>query len=140
MYTYPLGGIIRQYKDISYHMYADDSQLYTSFPPDKIENDIYNMEQCIDNVIIWMQANKLKMNNEKTEVMTCSTPQKLSSSCLDISGIRVGDNIVNFSEKVKNLGVLLDSKLSMEAQVNNICKVGYLELRKLGKMRALLDP
>lgn len=80
---------------------------------------------------MWVQTNELKMNNEKTEVRPCSTSYKLRLSCHDLVNIQVGDNSFKFSKKVKNLGVFLKCELSIKAQINNICKVGYFELSRL---------
>ena len=86
---------------------------------------------------IWMMSNKLKMNNDKTEVLPCSTIHKLP--LYQHNTLQVDSEIVSFSNKVKNLGVYIDSNLSMNAQINNICKVAYFQIRKLGQLRSLLD-
>ena len=47
--------------------------------------------------------------------------------------------LVNFTNKAKNVGVILDSCLSMDSYVNQISKVSYLEIRRLGHLRSYLD-
>ena len=49
LYTTPLGAIIRNY-NLSYHMYADDTQLYMSVEPSKISSLVSNMEACVNSV------------------------------------------------------------------------------------------
>ena len=42
------------------------------------------------------------------------------------------------SESVLNLGVFLDEFLSIETQVNQLCKVLYFQLHRLSKIRSFL--
>ena len=54
------------------HAFTDDTQLYLSFNPDNSLNEaeaLHSMEQCIRAIRAWMQVDKLKLNENKTEVM-----------------------------------------------------------------------
>ena len=77
------------------------------------------------------------MNDDETEIMPVATSQKLRS--LDTDHVCVGSDRVSFTNKAKNLGVVLDSSLSMDSQINHISKVTYLEIRRLGHLRSYLD-
>ena len=79
----------------------------------------------------------IKMNDDKTETMPVATSQKLRS--LDADHVCIGSDRVNFTDKAKNLGVILDSCLSMDSHVNQISKVSYLEIWRLGHLRSYLD-
>ena len=70
MYTQPLIHILRKF-NIHYHLYADDTQFYRSVNPNELHvHDLINrFEHCIAEVMTWMQVNKLKLNDEKTEVI-----------------------------------------------------------------------
>ncbi len=68
------------------HGYADDHQLYLSFSPNSSqsqENAIQTMETCLLNVKDWMVANKLKMNDAKTEFMIIGSRQQLDKIKFD---------------------------------------------------------
>ena len=58
---------------------------------------------------------------------------------LDTDHVCIGSDRVNFTNKAKNLGVILDSCLSMDSHVNQISKVSYLKIRRLGHLRSYLD-
>jgi hypothetical protein len=45
---------------------------------------------------------------------------------------------VPFVDKVRNLGVTLDSKLSFNHQISNLCRGLYLQLVRLGQLRHYL--
>ena len=88
-------------------MYADDTQLYLSIEPANIHDLIFSLENCIKDVKNWMTANKLKLNDEKTEVILCN-PKKYD---VDVGEIKVGNDIVKFTQSAKNLGVYFDEDL-----------------------------
>ena len=117
MYTFPLGNVIRQC-NVPFHMYADDTQLYKSAKPSETSGLIVDVQSCIEAVKAWMAPNKLKMNDDKTEIMPVSTTQKLNS--LNFDNICVGTDKITLSHKAKNLGVILDNDLSMNSHVTNI--------------------
>ena len=68
LYTSPLGDIVRSH-GLSYHFYADDSQLYITFKPINEIATISNIEACINDINNWMISNKLKLNKGKTELL-----------------------------------------------------------------------
>ena len=135
LYTTPLGSIIRNH-NLSHHMYADDTQLYLSCPPSELNHEITKMEECINDVKEWMLENKLKLNDDKTEALLCDAKSLVTS---DVTSLRIGEENIDFSTKAKNLGVLFDEKLSMLPQVNNLCKLLFLELRRIGQMASVLN-
>ncbi len=53
----PLGNIIRKY-EISFHCYADDTQLYISTRPDETSK-LSKLTECVKNVKDWMTNNFL---------------------------------------------------------------------------------
>ena len=53
MYVFPIKDVI--YKDIfTYHLYADDTQLYSKFHPSDIDNVISSISKC---KVQWMSTN-----------------------------------------------------------------------------------
>ena len=73
LYTTPLGKICTKH-GITYHLYADDQQLYMAFKPSNTrakEQCIQQLEGCIEEIHKWMSANMLKLNDDKTEFIIC---------------------------------------------------------------------
>ena len=136
LYTQPLGKIITR-NGLHHHMYADDTQLYKSVIPVDTAHLLNCMESCILNVKLWMTTNKLKLNEDKTEILLCN-PKNLS--CPGVPNtIKVENDEIKFSRNAKNLGVYFDNKLSMEVHINYLCKTLYLELRRIGHMSHFLN-
>ena len=79
VYCRPLGRIIRKH-DISYHMYADDSQLYVDFSPSDEKTALANLQRCIQEVREWLRENFLLLNDKKLKLLFLGrTP--LRSNC-----------------------------------------------------------
>ena len=76
LYTSPLGDIARSH-DLSYHFYADDTQLYLSFEtssPEDLSTCKSALEDCVKDIDLWMLENKLKLNCGKTEIIVYFHP------------------------------------------------------------------
>ena len=66
-----------------------------------------------------MKGNKLKMNDDKTELITIGSKSKLKQ--VSTNSMVFQDCQIEFSESVRNLGVFLDESLTMKIQVNQLC-------------------
>ncbi len=67
LYMLPLGNIIRKH-GVSFHCYADATQLYISSRPGETHQIEKHME-CIVDIKKRMRNNFLLLNSEKTEVL-----------------------------------------------------------------------
>ena len=77
LYTHPLSTVIRQC-GLSYLFLADDSQLHKSSVPSDFPVLACCLKDCVEDVAEWMGDSKLKMNDDKTELMAIGTRSKLS--------------------------------------------------------------
>ena len=133
MFTRPVGEIIRRH-NLHYHCYADDSQIYMMFKPTEDWESVANsIEACVSDVADWMGSNMLKLNQDKTELIVFTSKNHSDKVC-DVS-INVGGNTTYGSTSVRNLGVFLDSQLTMKTHVNQVTKSCYYQLRNIGTIR-----
>ena len=75
LYTSPLSDIAHQH-GMKCHFYADDSQFYVSFKTcclNDMESSKSKMEACVHDIDVWMLCNRLKLNQDKTEVLIFSS-------------------------------------------------------------------
>ena len=137
-YTEPVGRVIRALS-VEPYFYADDSQSSVSFQPGNQESQkhaISAMESSCDEVKTWMRRNMLKLNDDKTEVMVFGSKHQLKQ--VNINHIRVGDSNIALTESAVNIGVTLDSNLSMIKHVNKIVSTAWYHLRNISKIRKFL--
>ncbi len=133
IYMLPLGNIIRKY-GISFHCYADDTQLYISTRPDETSK-LSKLTECVKNVKDWMTNNFLLLNSDKTEILLIgpkNSTQNLLDHNLQLDGCTVP------SSTVKNLGVVLDNLLSFENHISHFTKTAFFHLRNIAKLRNML--
>ena len=133
MYITPLGHGIRHHNTL-YHLFADDTQLHKSSSPEHFAKLLLDIQSCAESVRDWMACNRLRMKDDKTEIMLVGTKAKLKS-VPQTSSVTLSGSTIPFSYKVKNLGVCLDSNLSMDQHVNLLCRSVFLELRRIGHLR-----
>ena len=65
LYTQPLSDLISSHY-CSFNKYSDDIELSDSAKADSFPSVKLAIENCINNILIWMNSNKLKINPEKT--------------------------------------------------------------------------
>lgn len=132
LYTQPLVSIFKKHQ-MCYHLYADDTQMYVFGKLEELQNLIDVTTRCIAEVKSWMTSNKLKLNDEKTDIVL------ISKSDVKKIQINLNSNNIQSSQNVRNLGVLFDSEMSMSSHVSMLCKNVYFQLRKIGNIRTFLN-
>lgn len=134
-YSSPVAAIIRSH-GISVQCYADDTQLYVSFRPNEEALALERLERCIADLRLWMNRNRLKLNDSKTEFIIFGTNTNLKK--IKTVSVRVGDEDIVAVDKVRNIGAYFDAEMKMEVQVKNTCKGAWLNLYNIGKIRQYL--
>ena len=76
-----------------------------------------------------MLANKLKMNESKTEFLILGSKHQLKK--ITIPGMQVGDDVICPVSHVRNLGVIFDKELAMDKHISKICSTAYFHLHNI---------
>ncbi len=132
LYTNSLDEITQQH-NVDEHSYADDTQLMKTFRAENILAALGHISDCTLDIKSWMTSRKLKLNDEKTEAILIGTKHNLRA--VTETSLTVGQSSISFSPKVKSLGVVIDSNLTMEAHVDHLCRSCYFHLRAIGQLR-----
>ena len=139
MYTAPLAKLLQK-AGVMYHSYADDTQIYLAFEPGCTvsEASVRSKLECTLSIINeWMSQNMLKLNQDKTEVLVIATKANLLKT--HVSSLSLGNICLRTKPHVRDLGVVLDSVLSMEQHVASICKSAYMHLYNIGRIRHCIN-
>uniref|UniRef100_A0A3B3HMF5 Reverse transcriptase domain-containing protein n=1 Tax=Oryzias latipes TaxID=8090 RepID=A0A3B3HMF5_ORYLA len=132
LYLLPLGSILRKHC-ISFHLYADDSQIYLPLKKDNLS--VTRLLSCLHDIKDWLALSFLSLNEKKTEVVIFG-PNDFSGP----SPIDLGSLTGFLKSTVSNLGVKLDSNFRMDQQISSVVKLSFLSLRQLAKVKPFLTP
>ena len=138
LYTSPL-GVIAKHHQMNFHLYADGTQLYISFKTcckNDMELSKTRVKACVRDIDLRMVQNRLKLNQEKPEVLVFSSRYRPRPNIHDLT---IVDEIVNCSSTAKDIGVTLDESLSMAPHVTAVCKSAFFHLRNICKIRKFLN-
>ena len=95
------------------------------------------MEACIKDIRKWMIDGRLLLNDTKTEFLAIGTRQQLSK--LRSSSIEVGNQKIDRSSSVRNLGVMLDESLGMNSHIHQICKASFYHIHNIRRISKYLS-
>ena len=141
LYTTPLGKICNKHA-VTYHLYADDQQLYLAFKPSNAgakEQCIEQLQGCIADIHKWMSANMLKLNDEKTEFIMFGTNHQLKKMESISTRIAIGNTNVLSVDHVCNLGFLMDNTLKNQFHINKLTSSTFNQLMNLRRIHSKLD-
>lgn len=117
------------------HLYADDTQVYGSTNASRSVELADHLLLVIDRVKAWMSSNRLRLNPDKTDYIWFGTRQQLSKLDQHLMSVV----ILSASTSVRDLGVILDSELTMEGHVSKLCQACFFQLRRLRAIRHSLS-
>uniref|UniRef100_A0A8C7X0A1 Reverse transcriptase domain-containing protein n=1 Tax=Oryzias sinensis TaxID=183150 RepID=A0A8C7X0A1_9TELE len=132
LYLLPLGSILRKH-GISFHLYADDSQIYLPLKKDNLS--VTQLLSCLHDIKDWLALSFLSLNEKKTEVVIFG-PNDFSG----LSPIDLGSLTGFLKSTVSHLGVKLHSNFRIDQQISSVVKISFLSLRQLAKVKPFLTP
>ena len=117
IYTNDLPNCLSSNTSVS--MFADDTNISSCGANVHEINERLN--ENLEKVHQWLLANKLTLNNDKTEYMKIGSKQRLANIINDPQ-IELGEAAIKRVNKSKTLGVVIDDHLTWNAQIDNITK------------------
>ena len=125
---------------VSYYQYADDTQLYIGASSSTCAAQIASIESHTQRVHDWLLNNGLHLNPSKSEAIAFSNPRSKLLVVLaeSVETITVAGSPIKLQSSKKSLGVYLDSYMSFDKHVSEICKASYFHIRALRHIRSSL--
>ena len=109
------------------HQYAEDCQICIATPVSDASPIVIRLQECLCQVDAWMSSSRLQLNHKKTEEMWLGSRQQLDK--LSVQQVMVVSSPVTVSSHARDLGVIIDSQLSLSGHVNALCQSCYYQLR-----------
>ena len=134
LYIAPVASVISSF-GVNHLQYADDTQLYIAL---KSSQSIVSLELCSGAVYNWFSSNGLSLNSDKSEAMVMGTSARLMSD-VPIETIAVTGSSVPVTCSVKSSGATLDSNLTFDQHVRNVCQSSPYHIRALRHIRKSID-
>lgn len=116
--------------------YADDIQLYISNRVGLIEDTCCRLNEDLNAIEKWAEANNLMLNPRKSFVLPIS---KTKLNFGQFPSVYLGNTALKYVEKVKYLGFYINSTLSCKDHINNVIRNVFLTLRNL-RMSSYFTP
>ena len=107
-------------------MYADDTNINVAASNyDELQN---LMNNALENINLWLRANKLSLNVTKTELMIIGSRQRLASQAHQGIHVHIGDKQIKRVTSTKTLGVIVGEHLSWRNHIDKLTKKSLLAL------------
>ena len=72
LYTFPVFTIVSTHS-LSHNSFSDDNQFYVTRTAFELSNSVSSTQLCISPLKSWMSVNKLKLNDDNTEMILICT-------------------------------------------------------------------
>ena len=133
LYIAPIADVIKSF-NVQHAQYADDTQLYVALDG---ACSLPVMNDCFNAVHWWFTLNGLALNPDKSEAIVVGTGAR-QRRVGDIGMVALGGNGIPVSRVLRTLGVTIDSTMSFDLHVTNICKTSSFHIGALRRIRELL--
>jgi len=116
---------------VQYHLFADDTQYYDHCSVSAVPSLLTRLSSCVANLANSYASLRLQLNPTKTEFILFGSCRNLANLSDDCRAIIVGTSVIQCTDVVRELGVLLDSEMSMQRHISKVTSVCFYHLQRL---------
>lgn len=125
LYVAPIADVIKSF-DVSHARYADDTRLYMELSRASSQSLMNDYFHAVHNQFA---LNGRSLNPDRSEAIVIDTGARR---------VRLGDSDITISGSVRSLGVTIDSTMSFDEHVNDVCKASYCRIRAFRRIRKII--
>lgn len=138
LFTLYTSQLTNNLEHASVHLYADDTQLYMSFPPEHIL-DINNILTNDLNLLLKNSIHHcLELNPKKCQALLFGRSQS-RDQFKDQLHLSLNNEVIKCSPVARNLGLLLDVNLRFSEHISSCIKKAFGNLKLIFNQRHLLS-
>ena len=100
-----VNDIFKSSEKLSFILFADDTNIFYQHENIKVMTETLNNE--LNKVNLWLQANKLSLNIKKTNIIIFKTKRKKTGNII----VKINDTEIKHVESTKFLEIYIDSNL-----------------------------
>jgi hypothetical protein len=108
----------------SFHLYADDLQLYKHFGLPEVADAVCSLNRDLSSIQSWANYFGLVVNPSKSQAMIIGSARLRSR--LDwsvVPELTYGGAVIANTDKAKNLGLVMDCNMTWSAHINELSGV-----------------
>ena len=124
---------------ISTLMTPSSRTIHRSHPPRSFNLENGALHRCCT-YLVFIEASSEELNPTKTEIIWFGTRASLKRLQHTNLSLHVGADAIKPPSVIRDLGVLLNSELSMRQHIGKLTGLCYYHLRRLKKIRRILGP
>lgn len=120
IYVTDLGKLLKQCRHL---FYADDLVAYRSCSVANVNECVQILNDEIAVISEWRAKNRLNLNCSKMKSMILGTSQRIKMACSHgMPVITLEDNVIEYCNSVKYLGIILEETLTWNQQIGEVCR------------------
>lgn len=120
------------------HFYADDTQIYMSFPETDVQTACTNLNHDLESLVSISTKFCLEINPSKSKVILFGR-DAARKRCSNLIRIQVNNKILQQSTHEKNLGLAIDNRLRFSQHVTMITKRAFCNLKLIYNNKSILN-
>jgi len=136
LYVSPIGQIAASH-GLSHQQYADDTQLFISLSTANLSDSVSSLNSCLSGLHYWFSVHGMSLNPSKSEAILFGTQQRLRTFP-NLPSVEFNGTILHLADKIRTLGVILDSSLTFDSYISSVCKSSYYYIKAIRHVRSSL--
>lgn len=134
IYTHGLPNTLRHCR---IQMYADDTQIYLSFPYNELICAATKINSDLERISEYANQHSLVINPNKSQAIVFGNKEAVAR-VMSAMRLEVQGSSIKFVNEARNLGLLLDNSFRYKNYINQAIKKSYAKLRILYPHRTYL--